>query len=507
MILAVALALLAAAPGAGAKPAGRPAPAKVVQPPPQPRLAVLLVVDQLSAENFDARLPGASAGLKRLAERGFRFRASVSASAPTVTSPGHATLATATWPQLHGIVANEWFDEAGKLTQSTEDAAFAVLGRPPLPKDGTSPHLMMASTWAEALKASDPNAKVAVVAGKDRAAILLAGPTADSVLWFDETSRSFTTSTFYARELPAPAVQMNQRLRASEAFAADAGVGLSAFDLNGQLDLAEVELAISVVRDSHLGEDDVPDFLAVSFSAFDRVLHAFGPDSPEADHAFSYVDHEVGALLTALDARVGPDRYVVAFTSDHGGAHAPAVMRARGIPSGHIDTQDLVRRVERGLDKANPLRTIRYATPGIFFRATPSTPAIVGNEKIVAVAETAPGVSAVLALPQVLDGTTNHALGDVYRRGAFAGRSPDFIIVPRPYWTYGLRDVTGHASPWAYDREVPLIFFGASVASGSGSLAQPVDVLTTLAALVDMPPPAGTMGRILSEVAWKAPAP
>jgi hypothetical protein len=58
---------------------------------------------------------------------------------------------------------------------------------------------------------------------------------------------------------------------------------------------------------------------------------------------------------------------------------------------------------------------------------------------------------------------------------------------------------TTHGSPYPYDREVPLAFFGGNIKPGRyPGLATPVDIAATLAAVAKLPL-AKTDGRVLTE--------
>jgi predicted AlkP superfamily pyrophosphatase or phosphodiesterase len=96
-----------------------------------------------------------------------------------------------------------------------------------------------------------------------------------------------------------------------------------------------------------------------------------------------------------------------------------------------------------------------------------------------------------------------HWLG-MFARGYFPGRSGhvfyvphegDFVIDPSPLYAFM------HGSPWDYDSHVPLLFHGPGIIR-PGSWTTPVaqqDVAPTLAALLDIAPPATATGRVLEE--------
>ena len=81
-------------------------------------------------------------------------------------------------------------------------------------------------------------------------------------------------------------------------------------------------------------------------------------------------------------------------------------------------------------------------------------------------------------------------------------RSADVIFIPEPYWVVRLTDKgTSHATPFHYDTHVPVIFMGAGIRPGTYYQQVAVnDIAPTLAAILDIEAPAGSIGRILTEM-------
>ena len=77
-----------------------------------PRLTVVLVVDQMRADHLTRFAGHYERGLDRLLRTGAVFTEALHDHARSETSPGHATIATGSFPSAHGIVANEWYDVA-----------------------------------------------------------------------------------------------------------------------------------------------------------------------------------------------------------------------------------------------------------------------------------------------------------------------------------------------------------------------------------------------------------
>lgn len=485
----------------------------------RPRLGVVIVVDQLSADSFDERLPQTKGGFRRLVEQGLRFRDARYEVAPTITSCGHATIATGAYASVHGIVSNEWTDWAtGKNLLSTEDKSYAVLDRPATKQDGTAPTWLEASTLGDSVKVKDPRGKVVAISGKDRSAILMVGRSADAVLWFDAERPFFTTSTFYAQKLPAFAKPVNDAITAALqkklfTWSTPGGKGKGGGRqgdsepdaeqpaLQPLIDAWEVDLALGAVKELKLGSDDAPDLLTVSFSGHDRIGHGFGAESPEGVAEFLAVDRELGRLFDGLDQQVGKGAWVAVVTSDHGVAPVPDRMKERRIDAGRIDMKALRAKLEQEADErlgaADWFESNK--TPGI-------TATVSGREKLNGIAETLravaikqPGVLDLLAADRIANAAPG-SMEELWRRGYVRGRSPDFIVVPRPFWTYSRSDTTGHSSHYLYDRAVPLLFLGAGVPPGAAGSAEATDIAPTFARLLGVPSPSAARGRVLDAV-------
>jgi predicted AlkP superfamily pyrophosphatase or phosphodiesterase len=473
----------------------------------QVRLGVVIVVDQLSAESFRELAPHSTAGIARLRQEGTVFFQTVFRAAPTVTSVGHATLATGTYAASHGIVGNDWFDAAGDFSrQSTEDKNYTIVGRAPSATDATAATFLKVPTLSETVKAHRAQAKSVVISGKDRSAILTAGKSADAAIWFDSKQPLFVTSTAYAPTLPTWLTALNLKVSAAyekipKAEMAKGQEESAAEDMAFQasIDAFEVDVALEAVDAFELGKDDIVDLLSISFSGHDRIGHHFGPDSAESHASFASIDKQLGRLFAALDKKVGKNRYVVGFSADHGVGKKAEVLQSRGIDAGRIDIKSLRERLEAALDgKMQPADwIIGFKTPGFALNRklrAQLTPAAVEALKLAALQE--PGVSELLTLSEVLEGKHQGSYAQALRRGAFEGRSPDLFVIPRPFWMYGKSEAAAHATAYSYDSAVPMLFWGPGVGKAKLGEAEAIDFAPTMAFLLGVPTPAGASGHV-----------
>jgi hypothetical protein len=116
-------------------------------------------------------------------------------------------------------------------------------------------------------------------------------------------------------------------------------------------------------------------------------------------------------------------------------------------------------------------------------------------------ARKSPHIARVYTYEQLLKGNVQRdPIGDSMSLSFFAPRFGDLVILPEPYYLF---DATGttHGSPYDYDTHVPLIFYGPGIKQGTYSSRVAVnDVAPTLAEILQVERPSGSIGRVLSEI-------
>jgi arylsulfatase A-like enzyme len=500
------------------------------------RLVVLLTVDQFRFDYLTRFGDSYNSGLARLMRDGAVFLDAHLEHYPTVTAPGHAAFGSGAMPSTSGIIGNDWFDrDTGKSVTSVFDDHVKQLGGSS--PTSASPHRLQVTTIADELKlaarargAADLPRAIGLSL-KDRSAILTVGRSADAAYWYDSGAGEFVSSTFYREALPDWVRQFNERKvgdtyagrawpflappAAVHTVSAKPGAALysaiysSPFGNELLTRFAEAALAAE-----QLGQRDTVDVLAVSFSSNDSVGHTYGPDSPEVRAISLQTDQAIGALLAAIDKRVGLDRTLVVFTSDHGVAPLPELMAERRLPGGRIAPDDLFGPIRTALEQ-------RFG-PGQWILATAGTSpylnyALMAERtvdraaaRVVAAAAAAavPQVSRVYTRDQLLQGNVpSDAFSRRIAQSFHPQRSGDLEIVLHPFW---MRQKSGttHGTPYPYDSHIPLIFLGDGIRPGRYTEHVALnDVAPTLATRLGVALPSGAVGRVLSEVLPTAPEP
>jgi arylsulfatase A-like enzyme len=492
----------------------------------RPALVLLLVVDQLARGRLDASLPG---GLGRLLREGRVFADATLTHAVTETCPGHAAISLGLEPGHAGIPSNVLFLE----------------GRPAYCVEGESPALLRADALADWVRAG--GGRAVAISEKDRAAIVLGGKQPDVALWLDP-SAGFTAGP---RAAPPPWLARF-----------DAAHGLAPFDgarfperwshrrddpralpddtpsedarwsrtsphpVRGPT-LAEtvrrmlhtpfadgltLDLARAAVDAERLGRRGAPDLLAVSLSANDYIGHAYGPDSQEAAAALRELDRQVGAFLAFLEARVPRGRLLVVLTADHGVSPIPEVAEALGVsecrvPGSRISGRGLAARIGAEAQAACGLPDApevgwdgdsAFALPPAAWSACRAP----RGQVLAAVAARLalePGIVKAWTAPDLAAGMPCAGACALFRASHDPDRSGDWIVQTDAHCLLSSeRSGTGHGSPYAYDRAVPVVFWGAGVAPGTvRGLARTIDVAPTIAARLGLTPGHAVDGRAL----------
>ena len=493
----------------------------------KPKLVVAITVDQFRYDYLNKFRALYTGGFARMLDQGAVFTNAYYEHFPTVTAVGHSTILSGATPSISGIVGNEWYDrETGKQVTSVSDDTVELLGSD-AGKGGASPRRLLVSTVGDELKMANGRSKVVGLSSKDRSAILPVGRMADGAYWFDVGSGNFVSSSFYFKQLPDWAAKFNQ----SRVVDQWAGRDWAPFETKGETkaflklpakgeknyynlldrtpfhnDLLEL-FAEAAVEGEQLGSRDVTDVLSVSFSANDRVGHSVGPDAAQVRDIAVWTDRTVGRLLDFLDKKIGAGNYLAFFTADHGVAPLPEVMRERKMPGGRIPEGAVLNAVQGAL-------ATRYgAGQWIVGKSGPApylSYKLIREKKLdlEEVQETA--AAAVRELPHIYRVYTSsnlrkgNSLEDMVDRRVRAGfhyqRASDLFIVSEPYWLFEASG-TSHGTPYNYDAHVPIVFLGPGIKAGRYNMRIAVnDIATTLATILDVEPPSGSSGRVLTEM-------
>jgi predicted AlkP superfamily pyrophosphatase or phosphodiesterase len=526
-------------------------------------------VDQLRGD-----LPGryekqmGEGGFRYLRDNGVWFADAHHAHANTETIVGHATLATGADPAVHGMIGNVWLDRVtGSLTYNIEDPKYRILTAgadvnkateiDPTQKlaktDGRSPAAILSSTFSDELAISTAGrAKIFGVSIKDRGAVSMAGH-AGKAFWFSKASAEFVTSSYYYDRYPAWVDAFNQQKlpgaydgkswellhEKSTYLFGDADDRPWETDLGGygrifphpygpatgkyfttRLTLSpagdDLTLAFSkaLIDAENIGQDEVTDYLSVSFSSTDYVGHLFGPSSLEAEDNLLRLDRTLAELFSYVDKRIGLKNVMIVLSADHGGPEAPGQLNSLGIPAKYVtpelwDKEPGIRALKKKFGIGKELIE-SFRQPYVYLnreliKKTGLNQAVV-EKAVVEELLKLDGVDLAVSSMALQEGRVpNTPIIQSVLRNYNARRSGDIFVVFQQNSFIndfdGLTVACTHGSPWSYDTFVPVVFAGGNLTGKRIYRAiETVDVAPTLAAIVGTKPPSGARSGPLPEV-------
>ena len=114
---------------------------------------------------------------------------------------------------------------------------------------------------------------------------------------------------------------------------------------------------------------------------------------------------------------------------------------------------------------------------------------------------TIPHVFRVYTREQLMNGfAMEDQMGRRVMNGFYIRRSADIFVLLEPYWMFTAHGTT-HGTTFSYDSHVPVIFMGPGIKAGR--FHEPIavsDIAPTLATLLGVETPSGSVGRVLAEI-------
>lgn len=531
-----------------------------------PRLVLQITVDGLRGDLLE-RYAGnfGKGGFNYLQQQGVVYSNAHYLHANTETIVGHTTLATGATPAVHGMVGNVWYHaDSGELGYNIEDADAPLIptrensaeGAQVDPaqlrarSSGRSPKSILAPTFSDTLKvATAGKAKIFGISGKDRAAVAMAGKTG-TAYWYSTNNGDFQSSAYYMEKYPGWVNKWNGQRQAENLGGKQWQLLLDQInyrlghqddrpyevDLKGysrtfphpfgpvdhplfftrvlispQGDRLLLDFGKALIESEQIGQDNVTDYLSISFSAVDAVNHFFGPSSLENEDVVLQLDRTLADLLQFIDKQVGLDKTLIVFSADHGMAEMPEYATELGYGASRLYGDEVLAMARETSDtlfgSADLVKD--FFRPYLYLDGAAISDKGLDRQTVAtaiadALAKQA-GIGGAIAASRIAEDQLSGPAAAV-RHNHHPQRAGDVYIFQQPYWFMFDRGPVAamHGSPWKYDTHVPIIFAGRGInAARVNRLVHPIDVAPTLSALLQLSPPAAAQGTTLVEVVVK----
>ena len=517
----------------------------------RPKLVVGIVVDQMRWDflyrYYDRYSEG---GFKRLLKKGFSFENTMIPYSPPVTSAGHTCLFTGSVPAIHGIVANDWVERStGDTMYCSQDETVQTVGS--FSTTGhMSPRNMLTTTIGDELRlATNFKSRVFGIALKDRGGIFAAGHSANAAYWLDDSTGNWISSTYYMNALPRWVQNFNAEKRPDEIlrkpwnrFYDSAsytqsvaneipferstpaqvskgfphryttnggrnyfGLRVSPFGNTFTLDFAK-----QLIENEHLGSSGQTDMLCLSLSSTDYVAHRVGPQASEVEDTYLRLDKDLGEFFLMLDKTVGQGNYFLFLSADHGAPQTPDYLNANKMPGGSIRGKALLVEINAELFKKYKVKNLvrKYYEYQFYFDEHKIDSSGLESGDVHDYA-----VKLLLQRPEIVQAFDYRNFyktilqPDLKKRllnSYFYKRSGDIQLIPKPQYTDASTLGTDHGVGYTYDTHIPLLMYGWGIKPGKTNRETfMTDVAPTIAAMLRIQMPNGSVGHVLEEAVRK----
>jgi hypothetical protein len=453
-------------------------------------------------------------------------------------------------PAISGIAGNAWWDyNLGKNVYCTDDSMVKTVGNSSVEVGKMSPRNLLVTTIGDELKlATNFKSKVVGIALKDRGGILPAGHSADAAYWYDGRTGDWVTSTYYMQDLPAWVKSLNSKKLVDKYFAKDwntlypiktytmssaddvawegkpFGANAKGFPYNlkqfvgknyGLLPYTPygnsytVEMAKAAITAEKLGDDDVTDLLAVSFSTPDYIGHAFGPNSVEEEDCYLRLDQALGELFDYLDEKVGKGQWLAFLSADHGVAHVPGFLNEHKIPGENFGPDKLQTEINAGLKEKFGVDKLLLQINN--YQVYLDRDAIRTNKNInehdvkqwvIDYLSKQAMVSRAISMDALGSVALNSKQKEMIANGYYPSRSGDIQIIFLPQYVESFSfSGTTHGAWNPYDSHIPLVWYGWNIKPGQTNReTYMTDIAPTVSALLHIQMPSGSVGHLIGGV-------
>jgi predicted AlkP superfamily pyrophosphatase or phosphodiesterase len=521
-------------------------------PPEKPRLVIGIVVSQMRYDYlFRYWDKFSDDGFRKLIGQGTFCKNVRYRNLFTLSSSGHATIATGAYPSFHGIVADEWYDRVkNRNVNCALDENYKAVGGS-YESGRFAPLRLITSTIGDEMHLTQPASRVVSISTDPVAAVLSSGHTADAAYWYDNETGQWMSSTYYMKELPSwvqnfnnkkiPDIYLQESWNTLLPIASykeslpddnpyEKGLGgkrTFPYDIN-QLSMKGKkreyrllpatpgglmytrDFAVNAIVHEQLGRDDSTDLLLLNFSTPGLVGNLYGPRSVEVEDIFLRLDLELSFFLKFIEQELGMENILIYLTSDHGSAYVPGYLEEMKIPSGIFNQNQAMALLSSYLNvlygKGEWIKL--YKNQQIYLNQNLIEDSKLSLEQVQTTVANFmvqfTGVANAVTASDLQSSNFTSGILLMIQNNYNQKRSGDVFLNLEPGWIEKSDNATNANSSYAYDAHVPLIWYGWKIGRRTINTAMdPTVIAPTLASFLEILAPNGCMTSPIGELVDK----
>lgn len=507
----------------------------------KPRLVIRLVIEQMRYEMLLRYWDHfGEEGFKKLAREGVLCRNARINYSNADQSAGFATISTGSYPSMHGIISDQWYDRlaSGRRGAIASEQHHGLDGKDD--RGHFAPSNLMTSTTGDELKLLDARSKVFSLGMHPISAILGAGKLTDGAFWMDDQSADWMSNSYYMDSLPGWVDRFNDKeleeiymnrswemmmpednYTGSTRDDSEAEEGFlllyrKTFPYNLKLlkrksnsfrylkytpfgNTYTRDFALSLITHEALGQDSHTDLLSISFSANAFVNELFGPRSMEMEDLFVRLDREIAHLLEFLEDRLGRDQVLLVMTSDRGAADPYEYRKDKGLSAQEFKPREGLALLRSYLNVVyEPDDWITgYSNRQIYLNhgLIDQKGYEIGEfqEKVARFMVKKSGVAYALKSSTLQNSSYSEGMMKMVQNSFHPARSGDVFLVLEP----GIVEVPSRSgSIYSYDTHIPMIWWGNGFPAGTiHDEVNLRDLAPTISYILNIPYPDASFGK------------
>ncbi len=507
-----------------------------------PRIVVNIVVGAMRSGDIERYKDNFSGnGFLRLLDGGVIYKNASYNQHQTITPTALSTIFTGALPSTHGVVGEGWWEYTlGSRVDLVADREVRNLNYN-LRDWGYSASKLIAPTLSEALKEVNPKSQSVSIAIEPTSAIVMNGG-GGVPYWIDSLTCEWGTSTAFVESLPSWVEEYNKSpdmgvplrqkwvsMLTPDYYKNEMSTTLKLKSPTRRYEAAELpktksrdekrratyeqlaytpagnsvifNYAKELITNMDLGGDEHPDILNIYLDPARNIAQRYGAQSIEVEDMYLHLDADIRALVTLLRSRIHAGEMVITLTSDHGISPVSTAEQRFNtqqfvmLIGGFMRAQYGVGSWVLGYENRN-----LYLNRQLMMEQGLNIASI--QEEVAAFALQFRGVAHVLTSSAMRSGYFGGGYGYKMQSSFSPSRSGDLVLSLMPGWIDEREGVVADSgSIYRYDNDVPLIIYAEGYSVG-GSVSREVSVLDiapTLAAILNIEPPAAAEGRVLDE--------
>lgn len=326
-----------------------------------PRVVVNITIDQLRSDYLNAFLPVCGEkGFNMLMKEGRVYSHVEYPQSNLNRASCIATVATGTIPYDHGVIGDQWLDRKTlRPVYCVDDDKYDGY----LTGEKSSPRFLNVSTVSDELKVSTEGKSIVYAIAPFRdAAVLSAGHAADGAFWINRLTGRWCGTSYYGNfptwasaadrgklldeELKTMVWKPLSELSGNFSYFLSGGMKkpfeyrfkgdhrFTAFTTSGLVNDFVADFALACVNGSGIGNDDITDYLAVTFYAGNYEHKPVSESPMEMQDTYLRLDRALAKLIEGIENKVGKNRILIVLTSTGYSDEETADLSKYRIPGG-----------------------------------------------------------------------------------------------------------------------------------------------------------------------------